>query len=244
MNRILNVHLLPEMADPHDLAGHTSVVIDVLRASTTITTALAYGASRIVPCLAVEEARQLSKQRTGSLLGGEREGKPIQGFDFGNSPAEYKPDRVAGKTIVFTTTNGTKAMTRCMGSARILVGAIVNREALCQRLATDQRVDLLCAGTNGQFSLDDALGAGAMVDRLAMDSSTWQLNDGAEICRSLWLQNVGRSGGLERIVASLKNSIGGRNLLRIGMGADLPLAAELDRFDCVPSLDKSVWELH
>lgn len=243
MNRILNAHLLPEMADPHALAGHTSVVIDVLRASTTITTALAYGASRIIPCLAVEEARQLSKQRAGSLLGGERQGKPIQGFDFGNSPAEYVPERVTGKTIVFTTTNGTKAMTRCMGSARILVGAIVNREALCRQLTTDQRVDLLCAGTNGEFSMDDALGAGAMVDWLTTDSSGWQLNDGAEICRSLWQQNVGRSGDPQRIVASLEKSMGGRNLMRIGMGSDLSLAGELDRFDCVPNLDKSVWEL-
>ena len=119
MTNQLNVHLLPELANPHDLAGHTSIVIDTLRASTTITTALENGAEKIIPCLTVEEARQLANDRPGALLGGERGGKPLPGFDFGNSPAEYEPNRVAGKTIVFTTTNGTKAMTRCMGSARM-----------------------------------------------------------------------------------------------------------------------------
>ena len=83
MNRILNVHLLPELADPHDLAGHTSIVIDVLRASTTITTALASGAEKLIPCLTVEEARQLARDRPGALLGGERGGERLPGFDFG-----------------------------------------------------------------------------------------------------------------------------------------------------------------
>ena len=243
MNRILNVHLLPELADPHDLAGHTSIVIDVLRASTTITTALSSGAGKIIPCLTVEEARQLAKQRPGSLLGGERGGKPLPGFDFGNSPAEYVAANVANRTIVFTTTNGTKAMTRCMGSGRILIGSIVNRDSICSTVAEDERVDIICAGTNGAFTLDDALGAGAIVERLALQSSGWQLNDGAETCCSLWRQEVGTAGDLPRIVEAMKKSTGGKNLIGIGMASDLALAAELDRFDRVPVLDKSTWEI-
>ena len=243
MNRILNVHLLPELADPHDLAGHTSIVIDVLRASTTIATALVSGARKIIPCLTVEEARQLAKQRPGSLLGGERGGQPLPGFDFGNSPAEYVAEKVGDKTIVFTTTNGTRAMTRCMGSRRIIVGSIVNREAVCREVASDERVDIICAGTNGAFSLDDALGAGAIVERLVLQTSDWQLNDGAETCVSLWRQEVGTAGARTQIVDALKKSTGGRNLIGIGMEADLPLAAELDGLDCVPLLDKSTWEI-
>ena len=213
MNRILNVHLLPDLADPHDLAGHTSVVIDVLRASTTITTALQHGAAEVIPCLTVEEARQLSGQRPGSLLGGERGGKPLPGFDFGNSPAEYAAERVADKTIVFTTTNGTKAMTRCMGSGRILIGAIVNRAAVCRAVAEDERVDIICAGTDGEFSMDDALGAGAMVSQLSHNSSDWVLNDGANISLSLWNNEVGDASELasrrrERIEALLAKSQG------------------------------------
>jgi 2-phosphosulfolactate phosphatase len=243
MNRILNVHLLPELANPHDLAGHTSVVIDILRASTTITAALDAGAKSIVPCLTVEEARQLASQRPGAMLGGERGGKPLPGFDFGNSPAEYTSDRVAGRTIVFTTTNGTAAMTRCMGSAHVFVGAIVNRAALCGRLADEARVDLICAGTNDEFSLDDALAAGAIVERLAIERSDWELNDAALICRSFWRNEVGSSGDHGSIAAALSRSIGGRNLIEIGLQDDLPFASRLDSSDRIPELDRSNWEI-
>jgi len=240
MTRVLNVHLLPELANPHELAGHTSVVIDVLRASTTITTALENGASHIVPCLAVEEARQLGADREGALLGGERGGKPLPGFDFGNSPAEYTADRVAGKAIVFTTTNGTKAMTRCMGSARILIASLVNRAAVCEELSADEasQIDILCAGTNGEFSMEDALAAGAIVDRLfERESVEWELNDGAHISRTLWRADQ------DDIEASLARSRGGRNLIEIGMRDDLKLAAAIDQFARVPAIDRTVWEI-
>lgn len=239
MTRVLNVHLLPELANPHELAGHTSVVIDVLRASTTITTAIENGAAKIIPCLTVEEARQLAADRPGALLGGERGGKPLPGFDFGNSPAEYASDRVAGKTIVFTTTNGTKAMTRCMGSARIVIGSLVNRAAVCSMLLEDEasQVDILCAGTNGEFSMEDALAAGAIADGLRNASEDWQLNDGAQISQTLWQADQ------SRVEDSLARSRGGRNLTEIGMRDDLSLAAELDRLNRVPEIDKSAWEI-
>lgn len=239
MNQILNVHLLPELADLHDLAGHTSIVIDVLRASTTITTALHSGAAKIVPCLTIEEARQLARQRPGSVLGGERQGQKLPGFDFGNSPAEYTSGRIANKTLVFTTTNGTKAMTRCMGSERILIGSIVNRSAVCQAAADAERIDLICAGTNGAFSMDDALAAGA----IAHEFDDREFNDSALVCRELWRSQVahgGQTGAIEKVLAK---SIGGRNLINIGMEADLALAADLDRFALAPQLDRSTWEI-
>jgi len=239
MNQILNVHLLPELAHPHDIAGHTSVVIDVLRASTTITTALDSGAEKIIPCLTVEEARQLASQRPGALLGGERQGQKLPGFDVGNSPAEYTAGRVHGKTLVFTTTNGTKAMTRCMGSCRILIGSIVNRSSICEAVASDPRVDIICAGTNEQFSMDDALAAGAIASGL----THWDLNDGAKVCRQLWESHVTNGNQANSIRKALAESIGGRNLIAIGMDSDLDLAAELDRFSLVPELDRSTWEI-
>lgn len=244
MTRILNVHFLPELANPHDLAGHTSIVIDVLRASTTITTALSHGAEKVIPCLTVEEARQLSADRPGSLLGGERDCQRLPGFDFGNSPIEYSPDKVRGKTIVFTTTNGTKAMTRCMGSARILIGSLVNRNAVCQAAENDSRVDLICAGTNGSFTMEDALAAGAIVDGLLERQSEFeQLNDEAETCRRLWLADSARNGSVDLIEQSLSRSQGGRNLIAVGMEDDLRFASDLDTNDHAPELDKSVWEI-
>lgn len=243
MNRILNVHLLPELADPHELAGHTSVVIDVLRASTTITFALVMGAERIIPCLTVPEARQLAFDRPGALLGGERGGEKLPGFDFGNSPAEYSSDRVSGKTIVFTTTNGTKAMTRCMGASRVLIGALVNSAAVGAAVSRDERVDLVCAGTDDQLTAEDALTAGAIVDRMLIGQGAWTLNDAAHLCRSAWLAEVGADGDRQRVTAAFARSLGGRNLVKIGMSADLEIAAELDCFDLVPALDRTTWEI-
>ena len=231
MNCILNVHFLPELADPHDLAGHTSVVVDVLRASTTIVTALDSGARKIIPCLSVEEARQLAQDRPGTLLGGERKGHKLPGFDFGNSPAEYSPDQVAQKTIAFTTTNGTKAMTRCVGAARILVGSLVNRRAVCKAIASEPRVDIICAGTHGEFTMEDALAAGAIAHGL----NDRTLNDAAHVCKMLWES--------QEPADVLANSLGGRNLIRIGMESDLALAQRMDRYEIVPELQKATWEI-
>src|SRR5262245_57387196 len=112
MLRPLNVHLLPELTTPEALTGGVVVVIDVLRATTTITTALAAGARRVIPCLDVADARAAAANSPEGecVLGGERQGLRIEGFDLGNSPNEYTPASVGGKTLVFSTTNGTKAM--------------------------------------------------------------------------------------------------------------------------------------
>lgn len=243
MNRILNVHLLPDLADPHALAGNTSVVIDVLRASTTITTALDSGARRIIPCLTVSEARKLAQQRPGSLLGGERKGQPLPGFDFGNSPAEYSATRVTDRTIVFTTTNGTRAMARCVGSARVVIGCLINRASLCESLRVEEHIDLICAGTDGQISMDDALAAGAIVERLSLTDERWQLNDAALLCHQFWLQSDGESLTPGALSGVLEQSLGGRNLVTIGLGADLRLASALDSSTTVPTLDRANWEI-
>jgi 2-phosphosulfolactate phosphatase len=219
------------------------VVIDVLRASTTITTALAAGAAAVVPCLEITEARELAFKRPGSLLGGERRGQRIEGFDLGNSPADYVPERVAGKTIVFTTTNGTRALNRCTGAGRVLIGGLVNRQAVCRALQADPCVHLVCAGTGGEFSFEDALAAGAMVQQLATGEESWQVNDAARICRLAWESDTNGGQDAGRLLAALAASRGGRNLIEIGLGDDLPWAAELDRYALVPELDQSTWRI-
>src|SRR6185436_10147310 len=116
--------LLPALAEPGDLAGRTVVVIDVLRATTTIITALAAGATQVVPCQEIEEARRLAGQFSPpAITGGERGGRQIPGFDLGNSPRAYTRKRVGGRPVVFTTTNGTRAMLRCREAGRVLIGA-------------------------------------------------------------------------------------------------------------------------
>lgn len=238
----LRVHFLPEFVDPAALAGRRCVVIDVLRATTTIVHALAAGARAVIPCREVAESRQVASLFPPGevVLGGERGGLPIEGFQLGNSPAEYTPEAVAGKTVVLTTTNGTKALVHCRAASQILVGALVNLSALCARLAESDiaGVDVVCAGTERRVTWDDVLVAGAVAQRLA--DLGWQLDDTAQIARDAWRNVAGTSTGDEfqhRLVPALRTSRGGRNLVKIGMADDIARAAAVDRFAIVPRFD-------
>jgi 2-phosphosulfolactate phosphatase len=240
--KLLNVHLLPDLANPHELAGHVLVVIDVLRATTTLTAALAAGAERIVPCLEVNEARQLAHDRPAGLsvlLGGERQGKSITGFDLGNSPSEYTADRVGGRTIVMTTTNGTRAMMRCVGAGRVLIGSFVNLSAVVRQLTDLPRVELICAGTDRQISWEDTLLAGAIVDRLGRQA--WQWNDSARLAWHAWQHVGGFAVSHPELVTALSTGRGGQNLIGIQRADDIAWAARIDTFDVVPELDLADW---
>jgi 2-phosphosulfolactate phosphatase len=121
MSHQLHVHLLPSLIEADALNGGTAVIIDILRASSTMITAMQNGAKRVIPCGTTEEAFRLREQSPNEsiILGGERGGVKIQGFDFGNSPAEYSTAAVAGRTVVFTTTNGPKAILKASPAATI-----------------------------------------------------------------------------------------------------------------------------
>ena len=239
---LLRVHFLPELVDPAALAGSRCVVVDVLRATTTIIEGLAAGATAVVPCLSIDDARRRAKEFEAgqSLLGGERGGRPIDGFDLGNSPAEYTAARVTGKSVVLTTTNGTKALLHCGAGSEILIGALVNLSAVCSWLPAggNAPVDIVCAGTDGQITREDVLFAGAVAERVA--AAGFQLDDSAEIARDAWRSvSGGTSGGVlqQRLVAAFGASRGGRNLIEIGMADDLHLAARVDQFAIVPQFD-------
>ena len=176
-----------------------------------------------------------------ALLGGERGGLRIAGFDLGNSPAEYTPQRVAGKTIVLTTTNGTRAIHQCRLARRTLIGAFVSAAALVEQLVREERVCLICAGTQGEVSRDDLLLAGLLVERLQRRSGlNCRLSDEAAAAREDWLRSFpmpAAASGLiepERLAAELADSPGGRNLLAVGLEADILAAARLDLFARVP----------
>jgi 2-phosphosulfolactate phosphatase len=238
----IDVYLLPALVEPQQLAGKTVVVIDVLRATTTIIHALAAGAAQMITCLEIDETRRIAAEvGQQAITGGERGGKPIPGFDLGNSPAEYNRDRVAGKTVVFTTTNGTRAMQRCKAARRVLIGAFVNFSAVCRELADAQQIALLCAGTDGQVTREDTLLAGALVDDLARGTK-WILNDQALLAADAWRTAVrvliDRPLGI-----TLRDSRGGRNLMEIGQENDIDLAAQIDKFDIVPELDLATWRI-
>ncbi|MBL9081441.1 MAG: 2-phosphosulfolactate phosphatase [Planctomycetales bacterium] len=229
----LRVHLLPALVDPADMAGRTVIVVDVLRATTTICHALAAGAECVVPCLEIDEARATAaKLGADARLGGERLGRRIEGFHFGNSPSEYTRESVAGRTVVFTTTNGTRAMRRAAQAGEVLMGAFVNLSAVVAAAAECERADVLCAGTGGVITAEDALFAGAVVDRLGLPAAG--LNDQALLARDAW-RTFAHSG--RPLAAALRECQGGRNLIAEGFDADIDTAAEIDARNVLPRLD-------
>jgi len=144
------------------------VVVDVLRSTSVIVTAIANGARGVVPARDIEDAMEYSRKlSSGTLLCGERNSLPIPGFALGNSPLEYGPDTVRGKTIILTTSNGTGAMLAADGAGEIAIGSLLNAKAVAKDAqASGRDVAILCSGTGGFFSLDDAYAAGAIAHEL------------------------------------------------------------------------------
>jgi 2-phosphosulfolactate phosphatase len=247
-------HELFQRMPPEAVRGGVAVVIDVLRASTTIVTALAGGAVAVRPVAAVEEARSLATRLgAAAILGGERGGVRIPGFDLGNSPAEYTADRVAGRTVVITTTNGTAALAACEPAREVLVGAIVNRTAVAataRRLAKaagGATVHLVCAGTDGVVTAEDVLAAGAILDAAASDPDAAgdDLDPAALAARDAFRGLVAAhspdpSAALVRAFAAAP---GGTNLVTLGMAGDLAICARIDALAIVPRLDRGAGTL-
>jgi 2-phosphosulfolactate phosphatase len=229
----VKIYPLPTRIQSGDLLGGVAVVLDVLRASTTIIVALANGAARVIPCGQTDEAHRLAADDpTGnSLSGGERRGVKIEGFDLDNSPASYPGERVAGKTIAFTTTNGTAALLRTQEAGRVLIGALVNRQAIVDALRADGRpIHLVCAGTDGGVTSEDLLGAGAMAADLARLGNVEFADEATENAARHWTDNVPPA----KLIRELRESSGGCNLVELGFDQDIVRAAELDSIALVP----------
>jgi 2-phosphosulfolactate phosphatase len=161
--------LSPALLHLFNLQNAVVVIIDVFRATTTIATALYNGAARVIPVAEVEECKRLGNEIIGSITAGEREGKVIEGLQYGNSPTEYPRKFIEDKTLVLTTTNGTKLlhMAFAKGCAQVVTGSFANLSAVCDCLiAQDKNVILGCSGWKDRFNLEDTLLAGAVIDRV------------------------------------------------------------------------------
>ena len=180
-----------------DLSAVHCVVFDVLRATSTMMTALASGASRIFPVSEIPEAMRLRAGHPAALLAGERDGVRILSarsggvdFDLGNSPREFTPERVAGREIIITTTNGTRALQACFGARRIFPGAWLNLGALARRIRGEQAARLLivCAGTYAEAAYEDTLAAGGLCELLWTRFGPGRISDSAHIARQIYLE--------------------------------------------------------
>jgi 2-phosphosulfolactate phosphatase len=232
--RRLDVLLSPGELVPGELAGRTAVVIDVLRASTSIVEALAAGARTIFPVASVEEATRLANTlgRGELLLCGERRCLPIEGFDLGNSPEEFTAERVGGKTLVITTTNGTAAMVAAQTADRVLVAAFTNLGAIAAELASSRAEPvLICCGREGRFGLEDAVCAGRLVQALKTRAPrvTWKLSESARAAVAL--------AQSERDLRALFTNTGaGAQIIEAGLERDLDFCAQIDIREAVPVL--------
>lgn len=232
----VSVHLLPGLIPPGALRGGVAVVIDVLRATTTMVHALASGAVAVIPCGEIDEARRVASALPGgtALLAGERLGLPIAGFDLGNSPAAFTTEACGGKTLVMTTTNGTRAILASLEADRVVIGAFVNLRATAERLAGElgaggRPIHIVCAGTEGRISLEDSMLAGALASSLPAQS--WDpANDEAIMVVALWHEADSAKGERGRLAQILSRGRGGRNVLALGLEGDLVDAARIDRF--------------
>ena len=165
---LLHTVLSPRLLDIYDISNNIVVIIDVFRATSTIATALYNGAAKVIPVDSVDLCIQLGKS-TGGITAGERDGKVIPGLAYGNSPAEYPRSFIEGKTLVLTTTNGTRLLQMALnnGAAEIITGSFPNLTAVCNYLSSQKKnVILGCSGWKDKFNLEDALFAGAVIHRI------------------------------------------------------------------------------
>jgi 2-phosphosulfolactate phosphatase len=226
-----------------DLSQTVCVVFDVLRATSSIITALGNGAAAVVPVEDIPEALALRKQMPEVLLAGERDGLRIQSeltgsiaFDLGNSPREFTREKVAGKTIAMTTTNGTRALRACAGARRVLIGSLLNLGAVAGYLSANSPDGLLlvCSGTFEQAAYEDVLGAGALSDLV------WPLYKDGHVVDSASMAH--RLFQTERtdLTEALSRSRNGRRLLsRPELRNDVAYCAQVDRIPLLAEMDKS-----
>lgn len=205
------------------LAGRTAIVFDVLRATSTLATTLGNGADRVLVVGSIDDARRAAAGIPGALLAGERRCLKPEGFDLGNSPREHTAERVRGRTLVLSTTNGTRALLAAAAAPTVLAGSLLNAGATAARAAALARdVVLVCAGTEGRVAIEDLIGAGAVLSRLEALTAIDVADDGPRLALRLF---AAASAGLS---AALRSTQGGRNLIAAGLEEDVPACARVD----------------
>jgi len=211
------------------LSGHLVVAIDVLRASTTICQALVSGARDILPVADPEEAKRLAESlgRENTLLCGEREGRIIPGFDLGNSPLEYTPERVKDKTVVMCTTNGTALLAKLRGVETVIAGFVNAGTVIRYLVRSKDDVAILCAGLLGQFCLEDAVCGGMLVTGFGGRRKV-SFSDGAVAGKLLYKRHA------RNLLGMLQATNHGAYLTSLGFGPDLELASRTDSLPVLP----------
>lgn len=221
------------------LKGKVVVVIDTLRATSVITTALVNGAKEVIPVADIEDAINISShlERDMILLGGERNAVKIEGFDLSNSPLEYSEDVVKGKTIIITTTNGTRALKKASSSDDVVVGCLLNVTSVADYIHKENKdVVIICAGTEGKFSIDDIITAGAILDRLEK-LSPYESDDLSKASYFLY------KSFQDNILNIMKYGYHLNRIEKLGFHEDVEFCTTIDKFSVVPKYVNGVVRL-
>lgn len=226
MAKTIDVCLSPDMMHLYDVSDKTVVVVDILRATSCMVTAFAFGVDHIVPFADLASCRQMSAN--GYITSGERNGEKVEGFDKGNSPFEYM-EEIRGKKIAFTTTNGTQAIEKSKGAPDLVIGAFLNLTAVANHVMQGNRdVLVVCAGWKGKVNLEDTLFAGALVDKVKS-----AVESGCDA--PLVAQHLYHLAGADK-VGFLKNASHMKRLNRLGIKEDIQYCLTEDRYQVVPRL--------
>lgn len=226
--RKVEVCLTPALLPLYDIENSIVVVIDIFRATSSICYGIDNGAEAIIPVSQVEEC--IAYAGKGFLIAAERNGEVVEGFDFGNSPFSYTPEKVAGKTVVLTTTNGTHAIHLSRKAKRIVAGSFLNLRSLSHWLDKQrENILLVCAGWKNKFNLEDSVFAGAVVDQL--NDTAFHLDDSAIAARDLYLLAKDDLGGY---LAKTSHS---ERLKKLGIEKDIAFCLNVDLTTAIPVLE-------
>lgn len=240
MNNVLDVYTSSTALNEDDIRGKTVVVIDVLRATSTILTALQNGAKSVIPVEDMGAAGKIATNLDPSsyLLCGEKDGKMIEGYDLGNSPFEYNREVIEGRTLIFNTTNGTKALTRSSHASKVFIAGFLNVSAVARKLKEEtHEISLVCAGWKGRLSLEDVLCAGHLVSSVYGGNLPDDAKDGAKVAMGLF----------ERFGSEIAETVGVTNhakrLRELGFESDIAYCCDIDKFDFAPEFKEGIIRL-
>lgn len=227
----LNAYTTWQEANILEIKDSVTIVIDVLRASNTIITALSKGAASIIPVSEINRAWEIKKDNPHYLLGGERNAVKINGFDFGNSPLEYTADKISNKTIIFTTANGTRALEKVHVADKVFVGSFLNAKYIANEVVKYKKnLSIVCAGTLANPSLEDSLAAGKIIAEL-LKHIPLTLNDFASLCLGAYQNNK------DDLFKLISTSTNGKRLIQLGKPEDIRYCTLEDSVSILPMYD-------
>lgn len=212
------------------LENKIAIVIDMFRATSVITTALSNGCKEVIPFLTIEESKEYADtlNRDEYVLGGERNAIKIEGFDLSNSPLEYTKEVVKDKSVIMTTTNGTRTLTECGAAKRIFIAAMINGKTVAEKLAEiNEDVVIVNAGTNGNFSMDDYICSGYIINEILKIRKNVDLTDIAKTANMIYESNTD-------IISYVKEATHYSVMRSLGLDDDIDYCIKKDIIDIVP----------